>query len=105
MKLQSNLTDNELELFTIIVENGTQSEGIDMYPDGECNGIELDSVYNAATSAGHSKANIKGTLSTLQEKGLVLMYGKGFECYFDGEVTQNGIDFYNANIKPNKVTK
>jgi hypothetical protein len=89
------LTENERTIFNIIVQNGTQSEGKNICADGESNGIELDSVYRVAVSKGKRITSVKGTLSRLQEKGLILMYGKDFECYFDGEVTEKGIEFYN----------
>lgn len=89
------LTENERTIFNIIVQDGTQSEGKNICADGESNGIELDSVYRVAVSKGKRITSVKGTLSRLQEKGLILMYGRDFECYFDGEVTEKGIEFYN----------
>ena len=100
MKKQKNvvLTPNELEIFTIIVENGTHGAG-DFRCDGESNGIELDCVYRVAVSRGKRITSVKGTLSRLQEKDLILMYGRDFKCYFDGEVTPKGREYYLREIK------
>ena len=98
------LTENERTIFNIIVQNGTQSGGKDIRHDGESNGICLDDVYRVAVSFGKRKTSVKGTLSRLQEKDLIRMYGRDFDCYFDGEVTEKGIEFYAQISDTDKVS-
>lgn len=88
------LTENEMTIFRIIVTRGTHGGGKDLTADGESNGIELPEVYGAAVAEGKRKTSVKGTLGRLQDKGLILMYGRDFECYFDGEVTEKGLEYW-----------
>ena len=88
------LTENEMTIFRIIVTKGTHGGGVDLTADGESNGIELPDVYRVAVAEGKRKTSVKGTLGRLQDKGLILMYGRDFECYFDGEVTKEGLEYW-----------
>ena len=70
------LTENELEVLQAIGENSK------FY--NEENQFMLDEL-----KLSKSSAVIRGTVSSLQTKGLIEMYGNGY--YFDGEITKTGL--------------
>lgn len=87
---QFNFTDNEKSVLKAIVENARE------VGDTLIEFITAD----VAEKLNKSKNSINGTVSRLAKKGAVLC--SNGDSYFDGEVTEDAIAWYDENFNPAK---
>ena len=104
-----NLTENEVNILTLLVTKGTGSGGERISTDiEESNMFQLYDVYPQALSEyGKSKSSVNGTLANLEKKGYITCYaGDG---YFDGELTEKGIWWWSTatidKVNKSQITK
>lgn len=81
-----NLTDNEKMVLKALVENA-KAEGD--------SGVEFI-IDDVADNLGKSKHSLAGTLASLQNKRIIDCFGG--ECYYDGQVREQAIEWYNNNF-------
>lgn len=78
------LTDNEKLVLKALVENAKSEGGVEFIID------------DVADNLGKSKRSLAGKLASLQNKGIIDCFGGG--CYYDGQVREQSIEWYNNNF-------